>query len=156
MEPLFTQNFRIFAPDAPVQTIELYIKVDDQTTGWSKWQNPSKPDFYSFQKNRFSPKRYTYLIYTKAAEELRYVDEAAKYYATKEKITAQEFNEFRKKYLLKSTEYLSAKKSILSYLKQNGTNQKIRSIKCCLIYTTRSYSNVKFESATSSFVYTFF
>ncbi len=135
MEPLFTQNFKIFAPSVPEQTTQLFIKWNSSKNGWSKWENPSQDLLHTFQSNRFSPQRYPYLIFKKIEHDLFFVKEAAIYFAETKKIPKHEFPAFRQNYLNKSLEWKLTKKHLFAWCRKAYPNQAFLKIKCCFIQT---------------------
>lgn len=69
-EPLFTQNFKIFAPDVPDIKYKLFVRYAADGKNFSAWQNVGAPLVVKHQKNRIASSGYEYLIYKNAISEL--------------------------------------------------------------------------------------
>ncbi len=69
-EPLFTQNFKIFAPDVPEIKYKLFVRYASDGKNFSSWQNVGAPLILKHQQNRISSSGYEYLIYKNAITEL--------------------------------------------------------------------------------------
>lgn len=69
-EPLFTQNFKIFAPDVPDIKYKLFVRYAADGKNFSSWQNVGAPLVVKHQKNRIASSGYEYLIYKNAISEL--------------------------------------------------------------------------------------
>ena len=133
MEPLFTQNFKVFAPDAPIQTTELYLKYYSTKSGWSNWENPDRNNFSRFQSNRLSPKRSLHLIYREAIDQLQYADATLNYYTVKNQIKSDSISTNRKEYLHSASHLNGVKKLLNYYLESPNKSKSIERVKCCLI-----------------------
>jgi Family of unknown function (DUF5819) len=133
VEPLFTQNFKVFAPDAPVQTNQLYIKYYSTEGGWSNWENPDRTNFSSFQINRLSSKRSLHLIYREAIHQLQYADAAVNYYVEKKQIRSDSIPAFRKEYLNKENHLNGVKNLLNYYIESANKNKPIEKVKCCIV-----------------------
>lgn len=55
IDPLFTQNWQLFAPDPLSNTFYVYVQVKDKQGEESKWIDISSPLYEANHKNRFSP-----------------------------------------------------------------------------------------------------
>ena len=91
MEPLFTQNFKIFAPEVPTEKYELFVRYFYDKGVWSSWEKPGEIIRQQYQFNRFSSSGYEYLLYKNAVNELIYAREDAVFYAEKNKIRSDNF-----------------------------------------------------------------
>ena len=94
MEPLFTQNFKIFAPDVPTVKHELFVRYYFDNGKWSSWNKPGEHLLQAFQKNRFSSSRYEYLLHKNAVNELILAQADANYYAKKNKVAPELYKSF--------------------------------------------------------------
>lgn len=54
VQPLFFQNFKLFAPDPPKSHREIYFRVEDSYGNKSNWINPGKEDLAIHSKFRFT------------------------------------------------------------------------------------------------------
>lgn len=131
-EPLFKQNFKIFAPDVPVESTQLYLKFYTATGGWSRWINPGLEIYTQLANNRFSKAHYSFLFYQLAIHNLQYCDSAARYYANKNSISASDFEAFKMHYLATSSEFIGTRKYISHLIKERAVDKQVLKIKCCL------------------------
>ncbi len=53
VDPLFYQNYKVFAPDPPTQSRAVVFRFHTQD-GWSPWQWPGFEHLYEMQANRLS------------------------------------------------------------------------------------------------------
>lgn len=54
VQPLFFQNFKLFAPDPPKSHREIYFRIEDSNGNKSNWINPGKKDLEIHSKFRFT------------------------------------------------------------------------------------------------------
>jgi hypothetical protein len=54
VQPLFFQNFKLFAPDPPKSYREIYFRIEDANGNKSSWINPGKIDLEKHLKYRFT------------------------------------------------------------------------------------------------------
>ncbi len=69
-EPLFIQNYKIFAPNVPLATYKLFIRYGDNAKQLTPWIAHGAALLNAHQQNRFSPAGYEYLLYKNAVNEL--------------------------------------------------------------------------------------
>lgn len=54
VQPLFFQNFKLFAPDPPKSYREIYFRIEDSYGNKSNWIKPGKEDLEMHSKFRFT------------------------------------------------------------------------------------------------------
>ena len=124
-EPLFTQNFKIFAPNVPTINYKLFVRYFDKQKGWTDWKNQGTALQEEHQRNRFSSAGYEYLIYKNAINELLYAREDALYYATKNKIPKKDFVKYVNNSMRNSLHFHSVKIYLQSLLRENFSTKKM-------------------------------
>ncbi len=108
VEPLFTNNFKIFAPNVPTLHYSLFIRSREKGKTWSAWQNKTAQIEMAHRKNRFSAVNYACVLQQNAIRELLSAHADAE---------ARKFNtsDDRRKFFRNSLHFYRAK----YYLKQN-------------------------------------
>ncbi len=159
MEPLFTQNFKIFAPNVPETESSLFISYFTKSQGWSSWQAVGLQDRNSAQTNTFSTHRFSLLIHQNTLHNLHYIVETAAY--------------FNQQYKKKSTSIINCAANEIRYLpefkyaqkycqdyctKQFPTSSDLK-FKCCLVTSAISEKNMDVSpifSTTTKFDFLYF
>lgn len=74
VHPVFTQNFRMFAPNPPLYTIKLFYRCTFSAGEKSEWVNPGAGTLKKFQNVRMGNYAQQYGIYESIYRELKYAD----------------------------------------------------------------------------------
>ena len=153
-EPLFTHNFKIFAPNVPTINYKLFVRYFDEQKGWTVWKNPGKALLEEHQRNRFSSARYEYLIYKNAINELLRAREDALYYATKNKIPQKDFVKYVNNSMQNSLHFHSVKIYLQSLVRGNFSTKKME---CAMLVEKLKDASIEPNSKQSARInYLFF
>ena len=132
-EPLFKQNFKIYAPNVPDESTQLIIKYQTKKAGWSGWINPGVQLYQQIQRNRFSTAHNSFLLYKLAIHDLNYGSLAAQFYAQKNTIPVKDFTDFQTNYLSTSVDFKHTKDYLLKEIKSISGDTEVIKIKCALL-----------------------
>ena len=159
MEPLFTQNFKIFAPNVPETESSFFISYHTMDQGWSNWQAVGLKDRNLVQNNPFSTHRVPLLISQHTLHNLHYIVETACYYHKAHQIKSTTLVNCNANEIKHLPEYKEVQKYCIDYLsKQISTTSPIK-FKCCLVTSPISDKKRKvalFNSANTKFAYIYF
>lgn len=129
--PVFNQNWKLFAPDPPLESKELYYRVYIKDKGWSGWKNPGKSIILKHQANRFSYYGKLYYIYDNLQRSLEYADSYTNFYIKQDSVKEENQRIERDKRIMKTFEYSSAKKYFKKFAERDYANDKILKIEFC-------------------------
>lgn len=75
VQPLFFQNFKLFAPDPPKSYREIYFRIEDSYGNKSNWINPGKKDLEIHSKFRFTHHAKLRAAYDYISRNMEYLHE---------------------------------------------------------------------------------
>lgn len=75
VQPLFFQNFKLFAPDPPKSHREIYFRIEDSNGNKSNWINPGKEDLAIHSKFRFTHHAKLRAAYDYISRNMEYLHE---------------------------------------------------------------------------------
>ncbi len=75
VQPLFFQNFKLFAPDPPKSYREIYFRIEDNNGNKSNWINPGKKDLEIHSKFRFTHHAKLRAAYDYISRNMEYLHE---------------------------------------------------------------------------------
>lgn len=159
MEPLFTQNFKIFAPNVPETESTFFISYLTKSKVWSSWQAVGLYDRNLVQTNPFSTHRIPLLIHQNTLHNLHYIVETASYYQKQHQKKSTTIIDCSANEIKHLPEYRYAQKFCLDYCTQQLAATSLVQIKCCLI--TSAISDKKTDvalcnSSNAKFAFVYF
>ena len=157
-EPLFTQNFKIFAPDVPMVKYKLFVRYQNKNKVWTPWQNRGATLLEQHQRYRFSSTGYEYLMHKNAINELLHARADAIYYATKNKIPIRDFDRYVNSSIQHSKYFRFVSDYLISIQKRNFSTESLpKYIECSLqVENIDNVSNSSIDSANKDLCYWFF
>jgi hypothetical protein len=116
--PVFNQNWKMFAPEPPLSTRNLYYKCSFTDGSYSGWINPGTALLKKHQSNRFWNYGSLFIAYGGIHRELKYANDNLKYLLEKENIKPDSMLTAQRKEMIQTPQY----KMAVSYF----TNQAIQ------------------------------
>ncbi|MGE7921226.1 DUF5819 family protein [Viridibacillus sp. NPDC093762] len=103
INPFFTQNWQLFAPDPLSNAIYVYVQVKDKQGEESKWIDISTPLYEANHANRFSPVNMLVRLGTGAYLQSVHVDPTS--YKIEQKMNAKSDNNTKENQVKELTNY---------------------------------------------------
>lgn len=63
MEPIFSQNWHLFAPEPATSSLQFWYRCGSQPEGWGEWRDPLHGLIAKHQENRFSHRGKLIYVY---------------------------------------------------------------------------------------------